>query len=147
MSVGGYPLNLKNRLLKSRNDFDKLLSRQDIIARAKEWKKHPFFIKEAGTKSIKVTSLTRMFQEQFEEGESLRGTFICEGHEWRVLYYNTKYSEKCGIQNEIYVEIITEDAIMHRINMDCYEKIANWLFRYWNPGGVYAIEGWLLERS
>lgn len=141
--------------MKSRNDFDKLLSRDEINTREKIWNKHPFLIKEAGTKTMKVTSLNHMFQFHFGEGESIRGSFKCEGHEWRLLYYNKwkveayhgNLKSQSKPDNQLYVEIITEDAIMHRINMDCYETLGNWLFRYWNPGGVYAVEGWLLERS
>ena len=140
-----------------------ILSAQELELKCEQLEKAAVFVAETfykdskseSRKVIVATNFNIPFIETFKRGDpDLKNTFIHMGYEWRVLYV--------GHTQQLFVEKIGEDkdiakniplSYITRVNsleeedgaLSGLFRLFKWLYIYWNPGGLYELEKYVME--
>lgn len=125
---------------------NKQFLRPEINDICETFEQHPFFIREAEFKTIKVTSLTKIFVDHFGRKNNIQdGYFNVGEYIFRILFFKSgSVINKCRLYTDVINDYIVENEPIDFMNLDPLSKM---IYHYWNPGGIYAIQGWLFERT
>jgi hypothetical protein len=98
-------------------------------------------------KSVIVTDMNLLFMDKFRPGDpKLKNTFIYLDYEWRVLYIT--YAKQLIVER---IGAVRDKELgpmlLSKSDSDLTEMVnlADWIFDYWNPNGLYAIEKYILD--
>lgn len=126
----------------------------EIEKRIKELQKHSYFEKESQQTDIKISNVNTIFIRKFRPGR-FAGAFIIDEQEivpdpeggntfiyniplhFRVLYYR--------IGGNLFVEECNPDGANPR--GESILTFSEFIYKYWNPEGLLAVEGFLLRES
>lgn len=132
----------------------KKLNLSIIKKQTEEIEKHPFFQKESEGYDVKITDINILFIEKFRPGY-YRRSFIIDEQETQQdikdgntfiynipLYYRVLFYRYTGL---LWVEECNPNGANPR--GPGIFTFSDFIYKYWNPEGLYAIEGFLLKES